>query len=212
MAITIGSADDRDQQLAEVDAFANRRGGERIVVADSWDSLGLESHGFQPSPYGSVVDWFWRASDSSLGGPAGLPDGMTIEEVRGPEGLAEYERISARGFENEERLESLGTFGIHAQGILDDPRMRTYVGRVDGEPVAGAMAYVTDHVVGVYGVATPPEHRRRGYGEAITRAAVGAAPDLPAWLQPSDMAAPMYRRMGFNKIGRYTAWLRPAAT
>lgn len=28
----------------------------------------------------------------------------------------------------------------------------------------------------------------------------------------SDMAAAMYRRIGFEKIGGHTAWLRPAAT
>jgi predicted GNAT family acetyltransferase len=89
--------------------------------------------------------------------------------------------------------------------------MRIFVGRVNGEPVTGAMAYVSDDVVGIYDVATPPEHRRRGYGEAITKAAIAAGQDVPAWLDPSDMALPMYRRIGFEPIGRYTAWLRPDA-
>jgi GNAT superfamily N-acetyltransferase len=210
MAISLGTCDGGERQSAEMEAFANRRAGEQIVVADTWDTLGLHEKGFSPSPYGAINEWFWRPAGPIATTPA-APPGFLIEEVSDPAGLGDYERVSLRGFGSEERLGQLGPFGVHAVGILDDPRMRIFVGRVNGEPVTGAMAYVSDDVVGIYDVATPPEHRRRGYGEAITKAAIAAGQDVPAWLDPSDMALPMYRRIGFEPIGRYTAWLRPDA-
>lgn len=208
MAITQGARDDEAQQLRQVLEFAGRRAGEQIVIADTWDSLGLSGHGFSPSPYGAINDFFWRPA-GPVANPSETPTGFTVELVIDQDGLRDYEHISLRGFESEERLDPLGAFGVHAVGILDDPRMHTYVGRLNGEPVSGAMAYVSDNVVGVYGVATPPEHRRQGYGEAVTRAAFGSAPELPAWLAPSPMATPMYQCLGFGSIGQYTAWIRP---
>jgi ribosomal protein S18 acetylase RimI-like enzyme len=69
------------------------------------------------------------------------------------------------------------------------------------------MAYVAAGVVGIYSVATPPEHRRKGYGEAITRAAMQVA-RLPAVLQPSAMGEGLYRRLGFEPVGEVTNWIR----
>jgi hypothetical protein len=37
---------------------------------------------------------------------------------------------------------------------------------------------------------------------------VQAEPSLPAMLQPSEEGAALYRRMGFEPVGRYTKWLR----
>jgi len=127
------------------------------------------------------------------------------------DGLRKFERVSMRGFGSEDQLETLGPFRVHAPGILDDPRMHVHIGRVDGIPVTGAIAYVSEQVVGIYVVSTSLENRRRGYGEAITRAAINAAPELPAWLDPSEMATQMYRRLGFEPITLYTACLRPDA-
>jgi GNAT superfamily N-acetyltransferase len=212
MAIPLGARDSIDQQRAEIEAFAERRAGQNIVVPDFWDGLNLGERGFIPSPYGAVSDLFWRppaAQADPLELPKGFPEGLEVEEVSDRDGLREFERVSMRGFGSEDRLETVGTFGVHAPGVLEDPRMHVYIGHVDGIPVTAAMAYVSDQVVGIYGVSTPQEHRRRGYGEAITRAAINAAPELPAWLDPSEMATPMYRRLGFEQIAQYTAWLRP---
>lgn len=167
MAITLGSRDDDDRQLDEIGAFANRRWRDRVVVADSWDSLGLGTRGYLPSPYGAIVDWYWRSPELADDVSAVRPPELVIEEVTDPEGLKHYEQVSAGGFGSEEMLDRVGTFGIHAPGILDDPRMKVFVGRVNGTAVTGAMAYVSDDVIGVYGVTTPPEHRRRGTGRRL---------------------------------------------
>ncbi len=51
-------------------------------------------------------------------------------------------------------------------------------------------------------------HEPRGAGLAITARTLAAAPDLPAVLQPSDMAEPMYRRLGFARFTTFRTWIR----
>jgi predicted GNAT family acetyltransferase len=68
------------------------------------------------------------------------------------------------------------------------------------------MAYVTDAVVGIYGVGTVPTHRRRGYAHALTAACLAIEPDRPAILQPSAAAASLYRRLDFVDVGPFTHW------
>jgi len=53
-------------------------------------------------------------------------------------------------------------------------------------------------------VATVPEARGRGYGEAVTWSATMAEPDLPAMLIATDMGRPVYERMGYAALARWT--------
>lgn len=57
-------------------------------------------------------------------------------------------------------------------------------------------------------VATVPEARRRGFGEALTWQAALAEPGLPAMLLSSDPGRPVYERMGFLPLFRSTLWYR----
>jgi N-acetylglutamate synthase len=77
-------------------------------------------------------------------------------------------------------------------------------GSVDNVPVSTALVAVTGSTAGVYNVATPPEHRRLGYGEALTWAAVAEGRRLGcdhSVLQASPMGAPVYHRMGYIDLG-----------
>ncbi len=85
---------------------------------------------------------------------------------------------------------------------------RVWLGLVDGRAVATATASVSDGFVGVYVVATRPEARGRGYGEAVTWAATLCRPELPATLQASEMGKPVYERMGYRTVADFTVWVR----
>ena len=61
---------------------------------------------------------------------------------------------------------------------------------------------------GVYGVSVVPGHRRKGYAEQLTWRCVLARPHVPASLQPSDSAHPLYKKMGFEDAGEYVVWFR----
>ncbi len=49
-----------------------------------------------------------------------------------------------------------------------DPGARVYAAFLDGVVVGSGETYVADGVMGVFGVATVPEARRRGIGSALT--------------------------------------------
>ncbi|MGL5929916.1 MAG: GNAT family N-acetyltransferase [Dermatophilaceae bacterium] len=76
----------------------------------------------------------------------------------------------------------------------------------DGRLVATA-ALTTDHgVAGVYTVATLPDHQRRGYGGAVTAAALaeGRRQGMHVGtLQATDAGHPVYQRMGFADLGTF---------
>jgi len=57
-------------------------------------------------------------------------------------------------------------------------------------------------------VATLPEARGRGYGEAVSWAATLCRPELPATLQASSMGRPVYERMGYRSVADFTLWVR----
>lgn len=89
---------------------------------------------------------------------------------------------------------------------LASETFRVWVGRVDGEPASMAAASVSHGFVGVCAVATLPEHRGRGYGEALSWAATRFRPDLPATLQASTMGRPVYERMGYRTVATFHVW------
>lgn len=73
-------------------------------------------------------------------------------------------------------------------------------------PVSTAALIETPGVAGVYNVGTPEPFRRRGLGEATTRAVVDAGRRRGctlATLQASDMGYPVYERMGFRTVARW---------
>ena len=77
------------------------------------------------------------------------------------------------------------------------------MGRVEDRPVTTAMGWTANAATGIFQVATPPAHRRRGYGGAVTSRAVldgfAAGADL-AWLQSSRVGERLYRKLGFRQV------------
>ncbi|MGI8680967.1 MAG: GNAT family N-acetyltransferase [Mycobacteriales bacterium] len=87
-------------------------------------------------------------------------------------------------------------------------------GYVGGVPVASAIGVRTSDAVGVYGVGTTQGARRRGFGAALTAHLLtdafssGAA---LAHLNPTEMGAGVYGRLGFRDVPGFAIWL-PAGT
>ena len=74
--------------------------------------------------------------------------------------------------------------------VLAAPGLTAYVGRVDGEPCCAGLGSVDRGHVGVFNIATPPAHRRRGFGRAVTARVVAdgvRAGAHTAYLQASPM-------------------------
>ena len=171
-----------------------------IAVCDPWSDLPLSAGGFLVE---GDHPWMVRAPGAVEIAP---PFGLTVERVLDEDSLADFERASAIGFGSAPQP----PFTWHAPSVLADPRLHVWRGQVDGRTVSTSMSFVAAGVVGVYSVSTLPEHRRRGYAATLTRAAIGADASLPSVLQPSSMAEPLYRQLGYTRYASFRTWVRPA--
>jgi GNAT superfamily N-acetyltransferase len=154
-----------------------------------------------------------RAGLRDAGGPPGMvlasipppparPDGLDVDVVTDLDGLDVCRDLTARGFGVPPELAR----SLLAERLLVEPELVMVAGSVAGEPVSMAIVSVTGTTAGIYNVATPAEHRRRGYGAAVTWAAIQEGAKLGcdhAALQASELGAPVYRAMGFVDVGGY---------
>jgi hypothetical protein len=180
-----------------VEAVADASG----AVCDSWQTVDLAQAGFRDWRH---EPWFLRPPSEPSADET--PAELEIVRVATAQEVEELEAVSVRGFGNEDDTIEPGT--IHPPAILDDPRMVLWLGRVEGKPVGAAMSYRTDEAVGIFGVTTIASMRRRGYGSALTRAAMLVETELPSILAPSPEGEQVYRRLGFEPVGELRIWSR----
>ena len=136
-----------------------------------------------------------------------VPPELRIIEVRDADELAAFERTFVEGYPAL-GVEALLPGAVFAPGLLGGP-FRFWAGYVGQEMASVAAALVGPDHVDVAFVATQPQHRRKGYGEAVTWAATLCEPSLPAVLEASDDGRPVYERMGYREVGRMSLWERP---
>lgn len=141
--------------------------------------------------------------------PAEAEAGFAIRRVADEPELADHRRIVTVGFGSDASVAEamLGT------GLLDRPECAVYVGYVNGKPVTSGLGWRTGRTIGVYNIATIPEARRRGFGEAMTARVLAdgeAAGCDVAILQASSMGGPIYERLGFRTALRYTGYVDQA--
>jgi ribosomal protein S18 acetylase RimI-like enzyme len=135
------------------------------------------------------------------------PDGLTIRQLD-PDEAEQHALAAAAGFglEPEHFLRLIVPEALRVQGT------HAYVGEVDGEIVTTGLGATLGDSVGVFNVATPEAHRRRGYGAAITVRVVtdglAAGADW-AWLQSSQEGFGVYEALGFETVERWSCWVRP---
>jgi hypothetical protein len=170
------------------------------AVCDNWQSLELEPFGFR----------VWRTEPWSLRPPRPVDEeprsDLELVRVTTEREVEEFEAVSVRGFEHEGATIARGA--IHPASILGDQRMVMILGRAGGRAVAAAMGYRTDDAVGVFGVTVVASARQRGYGTAVTGAAMLPESGLPAVLAPSPEGEGLYDRLGFSRVGALNIWTR----
>ena len=192
-------------------AIAVRPGADARVVAsgtwhaswtaacDPWADLDLADLGYQ-----HLTDQPWMARRPGPLAEASASPGLVIEQVGSVADLVRFEATAALGFE----AGAVAPHTWHGPDVHADPRLTMWLGMADGRPVVVAMAFREAGVLGIYGVTTVPRMRRRGFASAMTGHVISTSPDLPSVLQPSTMAEPMYRRLGFSRFGSFRSWTR----
>jgi hypothetical protein len=131
---------------------------------------------------------------------------LQIHEVVDQPGLEVWERTITDAYPMRD-LQPYRWGRFLDEGVLGGDG-RFWVGFVDGRPVATASVHVAAGVNQVECISTMDADRGHGYGAALTWAATTADPSLPAVLLASDLGRPVYERLGYVAITRWTLWLR----
>jgi hypothetical protein len=136
-----------------------------------------------------------------------LPAGLTIRQVSTAAELHAFCDMLLTAFD----MPSSEGVPITDPRILDGS-LRLFLGYLDGQPVATAGARIAYGLCDVEWVSNLAQARGKGIGAALTWAATLAEPELPATLISSDDGRPVYERMGYLPIHRFTLWHRPPAS
>lgn len=169
----------------------------RYVIEDpwgrDWSAAGFEAHATM-----AIMACHARQR------PRGSDD-LEIVEVSNVARLGEFERTLVDAFPLlDHRPGRPGA--LWTPGVLELADLRLLLGLRDGAPIGTACAWVHDGVVGVYWIAVQPHHHGRGYGSALTAAAL--TPGTPAVLVATAAGEPVYRRLGFRTRATTTWWTR----
>ena len=180
----------------------------------------LEAAGLKQSARGPIMsadlaaavetaDAAVQTADAADAAPAPTADGeLEIRRVTTEPEFAGFARVIANCWDPPSRT-AVEFLNMAARGMLGLERggqspTRTFVGYLRGEPVCCSQAMLSDGVAGLYNVATNAGYRRRGFGAAMTVAALRDARALgyrTAVLEASPMGEPIYRRLGFATCG-----------
>ena len=185
--------------------FDRREKPFRFVLRDTVDVdlvQAAEAQGFRIDPHDREPAMLLRDFRD-------LPDAppeLRIARVTTEEGISQYATVEPGQSGDLALRQSI------SRRSLAIPGCALFVGWAEGVAVARSMSLVTDEMAGVYNVFVAPELRGRGYGAAMTAAAIAAGLGTgatSACLSATELGLPVYERMGFQAVFRYLSLWRP---
>jgi GNAT superfamily N-acetyltransferase len=144
----------------------------------------------------------------------GFAMGMELAQLPAMIGEPPYDRtwdLAAAGTINDLAYGDADGEWFSALGELPASTGHLYLARGEGEPLSFILAH--DHAgdCAIWFTATVPEARSRGLASGLVARALSDARArgcLTSTVHATDMAAPMYARLGFRRLERIDAWVR----
>src|SRR5271154_399235 len=132
---------------------------------------------------------------------------LDIRTVGDPETRAAFAEIMSIAFEIPHSVSTAVDGSERAwAGTLNG-----YIGYANGKAVTTAATTITDDAIGLYSVATLPQHRREGYAEAIMRQVIDEAYQnrgvRRTVLQSTSSGLALYQRMGYRTITNFDVYI-----
>jgi hypothetical protein len=188
-------------EIAEFFAFADPSDRGEVLLVSAWPTGDLRPAGWNLMGHPALHLLPAAAV------PRSAPPDLDVKDVRDIAAIHAWERVAIEGYPLE-ALIGAPPGSITSESWLEEPRLRLCVGWVGNRPVSASSAWTEYGINNVTLVATVPDTRGRGYGEALTWHAARADPSLPSMLISSDAGRPIYERMGFLPLQRMTLWYR----
>ncbi|MGI8551817.1 MAG: GNAT family N-acetyltransferase [Dehalococcoidia bacterium] len=128
------------------------------------------------------------------------PAGLTIRWVTDESGFGDFQAVSTTAY-------------VPSLAAATDADVALFVGSVDGKPTATSRLVRLGSIAEISSVVTEPEYRRRGFGAALTWAAIAEGVRrgcATAMLTATELGYPVYVRMGFLPVCTYRTYLPPS--
>jgi hypothetical protein len=181
--------------------------GRPYVIAGPWPTPDLTPRGLVPVGHPPFMVRPASPDQDSPATPIPEVDGFAVAEAIDGRGMEVVERVLIDGYPMPE-LTPVEPGRCFDARVLGGPT-RFFVGSWQGAPVATAGVTVAHGVAVVEFVATLAGARGKGFGAMVTQAAALADPTVPAVLIASDLGRPVYERLGFLPVNRWTLWMKP---
>jgi len=189
---------DLGQVVDEVDELVPR--DVPYLLVSAWPTPDLTPHGLGLVGHPPLM---FRSPSPVTESP---PSDLDVRWVEGAAELADAERVLVEGYPMPE-LQPFAPGALYAPPLLETTT-RVVVAYDDDVPIATAAAHSAHGITLVEGVAVMPSARGKGAGAAVTVAATTAYPGQPAVLLASDDGQPVYARLGYLRLERWTIWMR----
>jgi GNAT superfamily N-acetyltransferase len=202
-AIVLDAVSEPERTVGEVvDAVLSRTNARRKVVEDAGGILDFAPRGFEERFRFSVM-----AREPGSGAGRVVRDAFTAgAAVADLERLAAAERIMFAVFPPA-RLEPT------MRGLIQPPRVLgikgwcVWLAHRSGVPAGAAYTFHDGTSVGVYQVATLPEHRGNGVARALMASILDRYQDVPITLTATDQGRPLYEQLGFHTVDTAIWWV-----
>jgi hypothetical protein len=174
--------------------------GVPFLLVSAWPTSDLGGYGLGLVGHPPLM---FRPQSATTTSP--IPD-LDVRWVSDADELAEAERVLVDGYPMPE-LQPFAPGRLYAPALLAT-ETRIAVAYLDGSPIATATAHSSHGITLIEGVAVMPEARGKGAGAAVTAAATTAFPGQSTVLLASDDGQPVYERLGYLRLERWSVWLR----